>query len=66
MAQLWTLGMPRTVGEIVAINNETIDEWGCGHAMASKSNVVIDVDACSYYVADGAIAIVRAMTTVSQ
>jgi PknH-like extracellular domain len=66
IAQLWTLGMPRTVGEIIAINNETIDEWGCGHAMASKSNVVIDVDACSYYVADGAIAIVRAMTTVSQ
>jgi hypothetical protein len=66
VVQPWTLGMPRTVGEIIAINNETIDEWGCGHAMASKSNVVVDVDACGYNVADEATAIVRAMTTVSQ
>ena len=66
VVQPWTLGMPRTVGEIIAINNETIDEWGCGHAVASKSNVVVDVDACCYNVADDATAIVRAMTTVSQ
>ena len=58
--------MPRTVGEIIAINNETIDEWGCGHAIASKSNVVVDVDACGYNVADEATAIVTAVTTVSQ
>jgi serine/threonine kinase PknH len=66
VVQPWTIGMPRTVGEIIAINNETIDEWGCGHAMASKSNVAVDVDACGYNVADEATAIVRAMTTVSQ
>jgi PknH-like extracellular domain len=66
VVQPWTLGMPRTVGEIIAINNETIDEWGCGHAMASKSNAVVDVDACGYNVADEATAIARAMTTVSQ
>lgn len=66
VVQPWTVGMPRTVGEIIAINNETIDEWGCGHAMASKSNVVVDVDACGYDVADKATAIVTVMTTVSQ
>jgi serine/threonine-protein kinase len=66
VAQPWTLGMPRTVGEIIAINNVSTDKWGCGHAMASKSNVVVDVDACGYNVADEATAIVRAMTTVSQ
>lgn len=65
VAQPWTFGMPRTVGEIIAINNETIDSWGCGHAMASKSNVVVDVDACGYHIADEATAIVKAMTTVS-
>ena len=66
VVQPWTFGMPRTVGEIIAINNETIGECGCGHAMASKSNVVVDVDACGYNVADEATAIVRAVTTVSQ
>lgn len=66
VAQPWTFGKPRTVGEIIAINNETIDSWGCGHAMASKSNVVVDVDACGYHIADEATAIVRAMTTASQ
>jgi hypothetical protein len=34
--------------------------------MAAKSNVVVDVDARGYNVADEATAIVRAMTTVSQ
>jgi PknH-like extracellular domain len=65
VVQPWTFGMPRTVGEIIAINNETIDSWGCGHAMASKSNVVVDVDACGYNIADEATAIVKAMTAVS-
>jgi hypothetical protein len=66
VVQPWTFGRPRTVGEIIAINNETLDAWGCGHAMASKSNVVVDVDACGFHVADEATAIVRAMTTQSQ
>ena len=66
VAQPWTFGTPRTGGEIIAIHNETLDEWGCGHAMAAKSNVVVDVDACGYNIADQATTIVRAMTTASQ
>lgn len=62
----WTIGSLRTVGEIIAINNDATDGWGCAHAMASKSNIVVDVDACGYFVADEAIAIVRAITTLSQ
>jgi serine/threonine-protein kinase len=66
VVQPWTFGLPHTVGEIIAINNATLDAWGCGHAMASKSNVVVDVDACGYHVADEATAIVKAVTTQSQ
>jgi serine/threonine kinase PknH len=66
VAQPWTFGTPRTVGDIIAIHNETLDEWGCGHAMAAKSNVVVDVDACGYHIAEQATAIVRAMTTASR
>jgi hypothetical protein len=65
-AQPWRIGVPRTVGEITAINNSTSGGWICGHAMATKSHVVVDVDSCGYDVTDEAIDIVKAILTVGQ
>lgn len=62
----WTIGIPKAVGQIVAIKNDNTGGWGCAHAMTAKSTIVVDVDACGYSVTDEAIAIVRAITTVSQ
>ncbi|HZQ30469.1 MAG TPA: sensor domain-containing protein [Mycobacterium sp.] len=61
----WTIGVPRTVGPIIAIKNTSTDEWGCGHAMTTRANLVVDVDACGYTITDQAITIVRAITTAS-
>jgi hypothetical protein len=62
----WRLGMPRKVGEIIAVNNQTPDGWQCGHAMAARANVVADVDACGYDIKDQAVTIVKAIITVAQ
>jgi serine/threonine-protein kinase len=64
-ARPWRIGVPRSVGEITAINNETPGRWICGHAMATKSRVVVDVDACGYDVSNEAIDIVKAIITVA-
>jgi serine/threonine kinase PknH len=64
--QPWLIGVPRTVGEISAIDNVTPDRWTCGHAMATRSDVVVDVDACGYDVTDQAVDIVKAIITVVQ
>jgi hypothetical protein len=62
----WTLGVPRKVDEIIAVTNVNAWGWQCGHAMATRSNVVADVDACGYDIKDQAIAIVKAIITVAQ
>jgi serine/threonine kinase PknH len=64
-AQLWRIGAPRTIGEITAIDNHAAGGWICGHAMATKSQVVVDVDACGYDVTDEAINIVKAIITAA-
>jgi serine/threonine kinase PknH len=64
--QRWLIGVPRTVGEITASDNVTPDRWTCGHAMATRSDVVVDVDACGYDVTDQAVDIVKAIITVAQ
>ena len=62
----WTLGNPRKAGEIIAVTNVNSWGWQCGHAMATRSNVVADVDACGYNIKDQAITIVKAIITVAQ
>lgn len=64
--QRWTLGVPRRVGEIITVTNQTSFGWECGHAMATRSNVVADVDACGYDIKDEAITIVKAIITEAQ
>jgi hypothetical protein len=62
----WTLGVPRRVGEIIAVNNQAAVGWQCGRAMATRANVVADVDACGYDIKDEAITIAKAIITVAQ
>jgi serine/threonine kinase PknH len=62
----WLIGVPRTVGDITAINNETPEGLICGHAMATRSNVVVDVQACGQHVTDQAVDIVKAIITPAQ
>ena len=62
----WTLGVPRRVGEIIAVNNRASAGWQCGHAMATRGNVVADVDACGYDIKDEAITIVKEIITEAQ
>jgi hypothetical protein len=64
--QRWTLGVPRKAGEIIAVNNQATSGWECGHAMATRGNVVADVDACGYDIKDEAITIVKTIITVAQ
>lgn len=61
----WIIGVPRTVGQIVAIKNTSTDNWACGHAMTTRVNLVVDVDACGYTITDQAVTIVKAITTAA-
>ena len=69
VADWWTIGTTRSAGEITAIanvgTNTGVSGWGCSHAIASKSNVVVDVDACGYHIGDEATTIVKTIISVT-
>jgi PknH-like extracellular domain len=50
----WTIRAPVTTGGITAaiVDEEAGDGYACVHGITAKSNVVIDVSACSYGIAD--------------
>ena len=50
----WTIRAPVTTGGVTAaiVDEEAGDGYACAHGITAKSNVVIDVSACSYGMAD--------------
>ncbi|MGB9224267.1 sensor domain-containing protein [Mycobacterium sp.] len=59
-ATTWTERAPVTIGGVTAavVDKEAGDGYTCAHGITSKSNVVIDVSACSYSMSEegGAVA----------
>ncbi len=53
-ATTWTERAPVTTGGVTAavVDKEAGDGYTCAHAITAKSNVVIDVSACSYTLLD--------------
>ncbi len=56
----WTIRAPVTTGGITAavVDEEAGDGYACAHGITAKSNVVIDVSACSYDIADQGVTVV--------
>ena len=65
IADSWTIGSPQSAGEITSVVNSGVGRWGCSHAIASKANVVVDVDACGYHVVDEATTMVKTILFVT-
>jgi hypothetical protein len=55
----WTIRAPVTTGGITAavVDEEGADGYACAHGITARSNVVIDVSACSYGIADQGVAV---------
>jgi hypothetical protein len=56
----WTLRAPVTTGGVTAavVDKEAGEGYTCSHGITAKSNVVIDVSACSYSMGDQGITVV--------
>ncbi|OSC40639.1 sensor domain-containing protein [Mycobacterium decipiens] len=59
----WTIRAPATRGGVTAtvVDKEAGGGYTCSHGITAKSNVVIDVSACSYRVADQGVATVSSV-----
>jgi serine/threonine kinase PknH len=62
-SEKWLLGAPVTEYGITAIkqSESAPDSWSCQHAIAARSNVVIDVQAVGFDVTDEAVRIVASI-----
>jgi hypothetical protein len=58
--ETWEIGSMRVSGGVATVSKyaEGGDGWSCSHAMAAKSNVVVDLAACSMAVTDQATKLV--------
>jgi hypothetical protein len=64
----WTMRTPVTASGITAtiVDKEAGDGYACAHGITAKSNVVIDVAACGYAIADqGATPMTRVSNLVN-
>jgi hypothetical protein len=59
----WILRAPVTTDGVTAavVEMEAGDGYTCAHGATAKSNVVIDVSACSYGMADQGVAVVSSV-----
>jgi serine/threonine-protein kinase len=59
----WTMRTPVTAGGVTAavVDKEAGDGYTCSHGITAKSNVVIDVSACGYNIADQGVTVVSTL-----